>query len=251
VFDKRGNPMPNLPRERFRVLDGDRPQPLLAFEGVDQPLTCALVLDVTGSMADFLPALKASVLRFIDELPEGTAIAVYTFNTSLRVNQGFTTDRKIAKQSVARTAAGGATALFDSISKVSRDLEQRKGKKALVVFTDGDDNASALSAESAAGRARRAGIPLYVIAQGEALKRPKLIKTLEELASVTGGIPFRLVRPNKIGDVFAEINHNLQHTYLLAWKPPEGAPATWRPIQISVAGAEGAVIRTRQGYWAE
>lgn len=251
VFDRRGNPIPNLSRERFKVLDAGRPATLLDFEGVNDPLSCALLLDVTGSMQNFLPALKASVMRFVDDLPEGGSVAVYTFNTNLRMNQGFTTDRKVAKQAVIRTMSGGETALFDSVSKVSLDLEQRKGKKALVVFTDGDDNASALSAESASRRARRAGVPLYVIAQGQALKQPKLIKVLEELAADTGGLPFRLYKPDKIREIFAEISRDLQHTYMLAWRLPDDAGSSWHPIRISVEGAEGAVIRTRQGYWPE
>ncbi len=249
VFDKHGNPIPNLSRDRFRVYDADAERPLLAFEGVNEPLTCAVLLDVTESMQRFMPVLKTSVVRFIDELPNGGEVAVYTFNTSLRLNQGFTTDRKSAKQAVMRAVAGGATALFDSISKVSRDLEQRKGKKSLVVFTDGDDNASALSAVSTSRQVRRAGIPLYVIAQGEALRQPNLLKILEELAATSGGIPFRLYKPDKIGDIFSEISRNLEHTYLLAWKPPEGGGNSWHPIRISVVGAGDAVIRTRQGYW--
>ncbi|MBS1854702.1 MAG: VWA domain-containing protein [Acidobacteria bacterium] len=251
VFDRRGNPIPNLSRERFRVLDAGREAKLLDFEGVNDPLSCALLLDVTGSMQDVLPALKASVMRFIDDMPEGGSVAVYTFNTNLREKQGFTTDCKAAKQAVMRATSGGATALFDSVSKVSHDLEQRKGKKALVVFTDGDDNASALSAESASRRARRDGVPLYVIAQGQALKQARLIKVLEELAADTGGIPFRLYKPEKMDEIFAEISRNLQHTYMLAWKLPEDAGSVWRPIRISVEGAEGAVIRTRQGYWPD
>ncbi len=249
VFDRNGNPIPNLSRDRFQVYDNDSSQPLLAFEGAEDPLTCALLLDVTGSMQSFMPALRSAVMRFIDELPNGGAVAVYTFNTTLRVNQEFTTDRKSAKQAVMRAVAGGSTALFDSISKVARELAQRKGKKCLVVFTDGNDNASALSAVAASRQARRSGIPLYVIAEGEALRQPELLKTLEELAGVTGGLPFRLYKPQKIGDIFAEISRNLDHTYLLAWKLPEAAGTSWHPIRIAVSGADGAVIRTRQGYW--
>src|ERR1700675_4876720 len=58
VFDKRGNPLPNLTRERFRVFDDGQPQKLLAFEGAEDKVTCALLLDVTGSMEAFLPVLK-------------------------------------------------------------------------------------------------------------------------------------------------------------------------------------------------
>jgi hypothetical protein len=92
-------------------------------------------------------------------------------------------------------------------------------------------------------------VPVYVIAQGAALKTPKLIEVLEGTAEVTGGLPFRLRKPGEIGEVFAEISRNLQHTYLLSWKLPDDAGANWRPIGISVAGVNGAQIRARQGYW--
>lgn len=92
---------------------------------------------------------------------------------------------------------------------------------------------------------------MVVIAQGQALKQPKLIKVLEELAADTGGLPFRLYKPDKIREVFAEISRDLQHTYMLAWRLPDDAGSSWHPIRISVEGAEGAVIRTRQGYWPE
>src|ERR1035441_3012929 len=70
IFDKRGNPLPNLTRERFQVLDAGTPQPLAVFEGAGDALSCALLLDTTGSMADYLPALKTAVLHFVDDLRE-------------------------------------------------------------------------------------------------------------------------------------------------------------------------------------
>jgi VWFA-related protein len=120
-----------------------------------------------------------------------------------------------------------------------------------VVFTDGDDNASTLNAAGAARQAIQSGVPIYVIAQGAGLKDAKLMKILDELAAGTGGLAFRLTRPEKIGEVFTEISRNLRHTYLLSWKLPEGAGKSWRPIRIAVAGVEDARIRARQGYWPE
>jgi Ca-activated chloride channel family protein len=251
IFDKRGNPLPNLTRDRFQVLDAGQLQPLAVFEGADAELSCALLLDTTGSMADYLPALKTAVVHFVDDLRPEEAIAVYTFNRTLQVAQKFTTDKKQVKQAVMRTSAAGVTRLFDSVSQVSHDLEARQGKKALVVFTDGDDNASTLSAAGASRQARHSGVPIYVIAVGSALKDAKLMKILEELVTDTGGITFRLTNPAKIGEVFSEISRNLQHTYLLSWKLPEGAGTSWHPIKISVAGAEDARIRSRQGYWPD
>jgi VWFA-related protein len=251
IFDKRGNPLPNLTRDRFAVFDAGTPQPLAVFEGADDVLSCALLLDTTGSMTDYLPTLRIAVIHFVDELRAEEAIAVYTFNRTLQQAQKFTTDKKLVKQAVMRTSAAGGTRLFDSVAQVSRDLEAHPGKKALVVFTDGDDNASTLSAAGASRQASQSGVPIYIIAQGTALKEARLMKILDEMAANTGGIAFRLTRPEKIGEVFSEISRNLLHTYLLSWKLPAGAGKAWHPIKITVAGAEDARIRARLGYWPD
>jgi VWFA-related protein len=249
VFDKRGNPLPNLTRERFHILDGDQSQEIASFEGSEDKVSCALLLDVTGSMEAFLPSLKNAVSKFVDDLRDEEEVALYTFTTSLHLAQPFTSDKKLLKQALSRTRAGGGTALFDAVSNVTRDLETHKGKKALVLFTDGADNASTLNAAGASRRARLSGVPIYAIAEGDALKDHALLKTLEELATDSGGLVFRLDNTGKIGEVFSAIVHNLNHTYLLAWKLPENAGQAWRPLKITVTGEQEARIRARQGYY--
>ena len=249
IFDKHGNPLPNLTRDRFQVLDAGHAQALSVFEGAEDAVSCALLLDTTGSMTEYLPALRIAAMHFVDELRADESVAVYTFNRTLQVNQKFTSDKKLVKTAIMRTSAAGMTRLFDSVAQVSRDLEAREGKKALVVFTDGDDNASMLNAAGAIGKAKQSGVPIYVIAQGSGLKDARLMKILEDLAAGTGGIAFRLAKPEKVGEVFSEISRNLLHTYLLSWKLPDEAGTSWRPIKITVAGAEDARIRARQGYW--
>ncbi|MEX2264109.1 MAG: VWA domain-containing protein [Bryobacteraceae bacterium] len=250
VLDRRGNPVPNLARDRFQIFDGGRIQPLHVFEGAEERLSCALLLDLSGSMNQFLPVLKNSVLKFVDQFRSGEELAVYAFGTSFQLVQPFTADKKLVKQAVLRTRAQGTTALFDAVAKVSRDLEARKGKKALVLFTDGNDNASTLTSEGASRRAFSSGIPVYAIAQGDALKSKSLIRTQEAVAADTGGLAFQLKNPKQIARVFAEISRNLRHTYLLAWKPPQDAGPAWRAIRIVVAGLEGVRIRARRGYFA-
>src|ERR1035437_1611222 len=68
VLKKLGNPLPNRTRDRFRVLGAGRPQPLAVFEGAEDVLSCALLLDTTGSMTDYLPALRSAVVHFVDDL---------------------------------------------------------------------------------------------------------------------------------------------------------------------------------------
>jgi VWFA-related protein len=249
VFDKHGNPLPNLASERFQILDGGQPQEIAAFEGARDNVSCAMLLDVTGSMEAFLPSLKIAAGQFVDQLRPDQQVALYTFTTSLKVGQAFTTDKKLVKQALLRTRAGGGTALFDAVSNVTRDLEARKGKKALVLFTDGADNASMLDAGGASRRARLSGVPIYAIAQGEALQNHVLLKTLGDLATESGGLLFRLERTSQINEVFSAIVHDLNCTYLVQWKMPQNAGEAWRPLKITVAGEEGARIRSRQGYY--
>ena len=249
VFDKRGNPLPDLARGRFQVFDDGQRQENLAFESSEDKVACALLLDVTGSMSAFLPALKNAVIQFVDALRVGDEVGVYTFNTSLQLTQPFTTDKKLVKQAVLRTRAQGGTALFDSVSGVSRDLEARLGKKALVLFTDGADNASVLTSSGASRRARLSGVPIYAIAEGDALHDGRLLKTLEELAADSGGIAFRLERANKISEVFSAIVRDMRNTYLLSWKAPDNTGPAWRPIKIAVTGTPEVRIRARQGYY--
>lgn len=251
VFDKNSKPLPNLTRERFQVIDGGQPQEITTFEGSEDSVSCAVLLDVTGSMEAFLPVLKIAVSRFVDELRDEEEVGLYTFTTSLRLAQQFTSDKKLLKQAVMRTRAGGGTALFDAISNVTRDLEARKGKKALVLFTDGADNASTLNAVGATHRAKLSGVPIYAIAEGDALKDHALLKILEDLATASGGLLFRLDNPVKAGEIFSSIVQNLNHTYLLAWKLPENAGQAWRPLKINVVGEKETRIRARQGYYPQ
>src|SRR5258708_36915876 len=106
-------------------------------------------------MSEALPRVKNSIVKLIDELGPQDSVAIYTFDERRDVRQEFTTNKDAAKRAILRTRAQGRTALFDALSEVAQDISKRPGKKVLVVFTDGDDNASALNANSAIARAKK------------------------------------------------------------------------------------------------
>lgn len=247
VFDG-SRPLQRLRREQFRVIEGRSQHEIVAFEAAEERLQCALLLDATGSMKEHLPALKEAALNFIGQMQTQDEVAIYTFGAGFRREQAFTADHRAATRALLNLRAAGETALFDAIARAVRDLERRKGKKALVVFTDGQDNRSALNAGSASRRARLAGIPLYAIAQGEAASDKVLQNILEQIARDTGGIFFRISKPKELAGVFAEITRNLSSTYMLAFKAPEDAQPGWRPIRVEVDAGKAVRIRARQGY---
>ncbi len=187
VLDQRNRYVDVLTRDQFEVAEDGKPQRILSFEATTWDTACAILLDTTGSMSEALPVVKNAVLRFIDRLRPRGQVAVNSFSSSLRVIQDFTRDKSAAKTAVLRIRPDGMTSLFDARAGVAKDISNRPGKKAIIVFTDGNDNASVLNLASASSRAKRSGVPVYTVAQGEALRNRDSVRVLEEIARTAGG----------------------------------------------------------------
>ena len=251
IRDNHGRYLDGLTRDRFQVLDNGVPQTVTAFESNSAKLTSAILLDTTGSMAAVLPMVKHSVMNLIDQLRDEDSVGIYSFNTRLDRRQDFTTDKSAAKQAVLRTRAEGATALFDAIAELAYEIAPQSGKKAIIVFTDGADNSSLLNAQAAVNRAKKAGVPVYAIAEGDALSSKHLLEELKEVAQMTGAQSYLAHKTSEIGTIFEQISGDLQHTYMLAFQPPPNPDPKWRTIQLTVSGLKDPRIRAKEGYLPE
>ncbi len=240
-----------LPQDVFEVLEDGRPQQVRAFESHFAGVSCALLLDTTGSMQPALAALKNAALKLIGELRPDDSVAVYSFTETASLLQPFTRDKDAAKRAVLSTVAGGQTALYDALTRVSRDIAGRSGKKVIIVFTDGSDNSSALTAEAAIRRAKIVGAPIYAVAQGGALDHPVLLKQLGGVASATGGLAFGIRTSSEIRRVFESVADDLKHGYLLAYPPPPVENREWRAIRVQLHGRKDYRVRAREGYYPE
>jgi Ca-activated chloride channel family protein len=159
--------------------------------------------------------------------------------------------RCAAERAILRTRAEGATALYDALVRVNRDLAGRTGNKAIVVFTDGSDNQSVLTAEIAIARARKAAAPIYTIAQGSALHDSELLDQLARISKSTGGLPFAIHEPAEILKVFDSVSRDLTHGYLLTFQPPPAESGGWHRIKVTLAAPRGRTVRAREGYSLE
>ena len=93
VFDRKGNPVDGILKERFAILDAGSVQPIVSFETESKSISCAILLDTTGSMKDALASVKNAVSMFVDELRKDDSAAIFDFSTSLRTLQDFTTEK--------------------------------------------------------------------------------------------------------------------------------------------------------------
>lgn len=250
ITDARGRYVDNLTADQFTILEDGKPVRLAAFENATSDISCTLLLDTTESMRTSLPALKSAALKFIEGLRARDSVAVYALSGGITELQPFTTDKNAAARAVLKTEAGGLTALYDGLVRVSRDIEGRPGKKAIVVFTDGDDNSSMLSSETAIHRAKAVGVPIYTIAKGAELSAT----TTQELAGIsqaTGGIAFTLHSTSEIPNVFEKVFQDVMHGYLLAFQPSESESHAWRSIEVVLQSAKNRKVRARDGYYPQ
>jgi VWFA-related protein len=251
ITDSRGRYVDDLDRNDFSIEVEGKPTPVFAFESGASNVSVALLFDTTGSMNAALPSLKRAAMQLIDDLRPGDSAAVYGFNDKVTEFQPFSTDKTEVKRGVLRAHAAGITALYDALVQVSRDLAQRRGKKVIIVFTDGDDNASMLTADAAILRAKTRGIPIYTIAEGEALQHPHLVKRLADLSQATGGASFLIQKLADIGAAFQRMSEDLMHGYLLAFQPPPVTGNAWHRIAVAVPKRKSLVMRAREGYYSE
>jgi VWFA-related protein len=251
VTDGRGRYIDDVTPADFILLDNGKPMPLASFENQSSTVSVALLFDATGSMQNALPPLKRAALKLIGEKRPEDAVAVYSFNSVVSELQPFTTDKRAAERAVLRAHALGGTALYDALVRVNRDLGARAGKKAIVVFTDGDDNLSTLSAEIAIAQAKAAGTPIYTIAQGEALRSLEFLDLLAGISKATGGLPFAIHNPDEILKVFESVSSDLTHGYLLTFQPPSEEGSGWHAIKVTLRAARGRTVRAREAYLLE
>jgi hypothetical protein len=100
-------------------------------------------------------------------------------------------------------------------------------------------------------RAKARGIPIYTIAEGEALMHRELLDELGNMSQATGGTPYLIRKLSDIGGVFERISQDLLHGYLVAFQPDPGENHAWRKIQVVLSGPKGLQVRAREGFYVE
>ena len=252
VTDGGGRLVKGLGASDFRIFEDERPQPVTHFIGADAERELVVAVDMSGSMTAAMPACREAVKRFLATVRPVDHATLLAFNDSV-----FTLARRDAPpearlRSVDRLRAWGSTAFHDALLRGLDLLESHRGRRALVLFTDGEDMVSHATAQDVQARVEVSATPIYVIAQGKGMREQRLKQVLDRVAGVSGGRSFYTDKVEELEGVFAEIGEDIASQYLLAYEPGEGAnDGSWRTIRVSVEGhRKGYAVRARQGYRA-
>lgn len=248
VTDERGEPVRGLDRSAFEIKEDGEPQAISAFTAADFPLSVAIAVDRSFSMAgDRLAVAKSAARIFLGELRPQDEAMVIAVGSTLDVVAPLSTDRNAQLAALSRLDAFGTTGLHDAIIRAIEAVQPARGRRALVLLSDGSDRYSQAPASEALERARRADVMIYPIALGRT--RPPLFA---ELATLTGGRSFHLRDTKTLPETLRAIAGELREQYLLGYTPARPIVAgsnQWRSITVTV-NRPGVRVRARDGYTA-
>jgi VWFA-related protein len=245
VSDAEGRPLDGLSREVFHVRDSGVERPIAAFAEGSLPLSLAVVVDRSFSMrGDRLATARAGALRLLETLRPADRVDVLAIGSDVETVAAAGAPRDAAREAVRDLTPWGTSPIVDAIRAATGAVHGRPGRRAIVLFTDGEDRDDATTRRDAIDAVRRSDALVYAVAVGR--MEPTL---LEEFAGASGGRVIRARDQRGAVEASAAIAADLRHQYLLGVAPAQGPPG-WHVLSVTVDVAR-ASVRARQGYVLE
>jgi Ca-activated chloride channel homolog len=242
----RGGIVRGLQAADFEVVDSGIHQvvDLVILERL--PLKVVMVLDMSDSVAgERLDQLRAACALLLDQLAPDDEAALVTFSHVVAIDSPLTTDRTPLRAALVRERAPGRTALIDATHAGIVLGEAGVGRTLLIVFSDGVDTSSWLSAEGVLDTARRSDVVAYFVSDGE--KRTPTFN--RELTALTGGAFIEIASTKDLGATFVRILEEFRQRYVISYTP-RGVPAGgWHRLEVRVK-RRGTSVHARPGYHA-
>jgi VWFA-related protein len=263
VRDGKGKPVSGLKPDDLRVFEdgvlqkiasfaeGSKPAVQLLDRGLESGGASVFVLfDTSNRMYETFPYACDAIADFVRRLDPADSVAIYTFSRNLSRAAPLTNDHTLARDGLSRVVAGDDTALFNSILLTVRDAAKAPGRKAIVVFSNGPDNASVVAPSDVGRVAENEGIPIYVISTRDAAKDPLLTGALETLTARTGGTLHQARTWQQQAKALGAVREDIGAAYTVAYYPSPNANQDFRTIKLDVVttGRTTYHVRARAGY---
>lgn len=227
VADAQGRLVPDLAKDDFEVLDNDKPQPIVYFENVIQPISVVVMLDTSGSMTGSISLLKQAAEQFLLRLLPADQGRVGAFNDKIQISAHFTKNRDDLISEVKELDFGNGTRLWDAVLASLDELTGIEGRRVVLVFTDGEDTESRARFGTTVDRARADDAMVYAIGlesnyfNGQRMVRSQPDGGLRKIADETGGGYFELKKTADLAPTFTRVAQELHAQYVMGFTPTE------------------------------
>jgi Ca-activated chloride channel family protein len=267
VLDNKGNFIPNIPRGNFRVLEDNVPQQVSGFNVGEAPMTVAMVIEFSNLWQSYWTETWYQTLTasygFLETLKPEDYVAVVAYDMRTEILSDFSTDKREAHEAMRRLqiAAYSESNLYDALAETSQRMSEIEGRKAIVLIASGYDTFSKLTFDKTRKILQEAGVPIYAIGIGEALRewydahgymgpiaRLDALQAnngLRVFAKETGGMAFIPRFYGEFPSIFRTISDALRHQYVLTYNPANQArDGKYRKIKVELVNpATGEALR--------
>jgi len=261
VRDRKGSFVDSLTEGDFHLWVDGKAVAIESFEKSDRaPVSFAILLDVSGSMriADKLDRAREMIQRLVALRQPGDDFALFTFSEDeVRVVANFDKNPSALLRQLFFLKPEGRTALYDAVIQTSNELLSGTNmKKAILLFTDGVDNASQLTTKDIERVMQNESVPVYAIGMknasytvlNEEERKELSLSALELLAQSSGGRMFLVSGDEDLRPIANAIDGELRRQYVLGFEPSGEGDVKYWPIVVTVKGGGTRVVRARRGY---
>jgi Ca-activated chloride channel homolog len=258
VVDERNNPVTNLPQSAFQVYEDGKPQQITSFHQERIPVALGILIDNSGSMRPRRGAVNQAALNLARASNPQDEIFVVNFGDEPYLDQDFTNDTAKLESALAKVETRGSTALYDAIVASAAHLRQQTTlqKRALLVVTDGEDNASESTLQEAVQQLQQKDGPvLYVIALLNPNKGVNgTAHALLSMCNSTGGAAYFPSDVRQADQITRAIASAIRNQYVIGYKSSSTvAGHTYHTIEVEAYDFERRRLRvqTRKGYYSD
>ena len=261
VTDYYGRYVSGLTKEHFNIFDNKKKQNITFFSDTDAPVSIGVLFDVSGSMSgDKILKAKNALSRFINTSHPRDEYYLIAFNKRAQLLMDRTRDGEAVLNKLTLVKPKHNTALYDAVYLgVDRVASGAHQKKALLIISDGQDNASRYSFKEVRRLMKESDVVIYSVGIMDGRDSGSMLGLqgqafLDELASVTGGKSFYPNTAVEMDEIFERIALELRHQYSIGYTPDDFEPnGKWRKVKVKVKPPRGLprlTVRSREGYYA-
>ncbi len=209
-----------------------------------------ILFDTSNYMYRGFVYAQDAIAQFVRSLDTSNKIAFYSYSRNLSRATLLTSDRYSVVNGVRNTVAGDDAALYNSLLLTVKDASRLTGRKAIVVFSNGPDDASSVPPEDVAELAQSTGTIIYIVSTRQAESAPVSAAAFERVSRSTGGKAYFARNWQEETQAFAAIRKDISHLYTITYYPQPNPNTGWRSISVKLVGPgmQKYRIRTRNGY---
>ena len=248
---EKSRPVSHLQASNFKVFEDGVLQAIQGFEYVKNlPLSLGIIIDTSASMLESLPEAEQAALKFIDfSVGQKDRAFVVSFDNEPYLLAKLTGRKDKLVRSLAGLRAEGSTALYDAIIYGLYQFTGVKGKRALVILSDGKDTVSKFDYDTLLEYVRKSGLAVYGIGLKISGTDLEVKYKLNKIAQVSGGQTFYIDSAKNLEAVYRQINEDLRSQYLLTYYSSNGDTRDqWRKVEVKVEPVN-LQARTISGYY--